>query len=57
MLAIIIGALILVGIIVAVICSICRTPTSLRGYYGAMFLTIAAIGGIGALGLAVLSLI
>ena len=57
MLAIIIGALILVGIIVAVICSIYRTPTSLRGYYGAMFLTIAAIGGIGALGLAVLSLI
>ena len=47
MIALIIGLLIVVGIIIAVACSLGRTPESLRGYYGSMFWTIAAIALVG----------
>ena len=57
MLGIIIGALVLVGIIIAVVCSVVRTPKSLRGYYGAMFGIIATIGVVGVVVLSVLGLL
>ena len=43
MLGIIIGVLALIGIIIAVVCSVGKTPDHLRGYYGEMFWTIATI--------------
>lgn len=43
MLGIIIGVLGLIAIIIAVVCSVAKTPDHLRGYYGAMFWTIATI--------------
>jgi hypothetical protein len=43
MIEIIIGILGIIGVIVAVACSIGKTPDHLRGYYGAMFWTIAVI--------------
>jgi hypothetical protein len=43
MLGIIIGIVALIGIVVAVVCSVFKTPEHLRGYYGKMFITIAVI--------------
>ena len=57
MLGIIIGALILVGIITAVICSVLKTPDHLRGYYGKMFWTIAIIAIVGVSALVVLGVL
>ena len=57
MLGLILGALVILGVIVAVVTSICRTPDHLRGYYGAMFWTIAIIAIVGVVGVAVLGLL
>ena len=57
MLGIIIGALVLVGIVTAVICSVSKTPDHLRGYYGSMFWTIAIVGIIGVAALAILGIL
>ena len=50
MLGIILGALAILGVIVAVITCIFRTPENLRGFYGAMFWAIAVIAIIGVVG-------
>ena len=50
MLGIILGALAVLGIIIAVITCIFRTPENLRGFYGAMFWAIAIIAIIGVVG-------
>ena len=57
MLGIILGALAILGVIVAVVASICRTPDNLRGFYGAMFWTIAIIAIVGVAGVSVLGLL
>ena len=57
MLGIIIGLAVLVAIVVAVICSIARTPDHLQGYYGGMFWTIAIIAIVGVITLTGLGLI
>lgn len=57
MLEIIIGALVLLGIIVAVICCVAKTPVNLRGFYGAMFWTIAVIAIVGVSVLVVVGLL
>jgi hypothetical protein len=57
MLGIILGALAILGIIIAVIACIFRTPDNLRGFYGAMFWTIAVIAIVGVVGVAVLGLL
>ena len=44
MLGLILGALAVVGIIIAVVVSIVKTPDNLRGFYGGMFWTIAIVG-------------
>jgi hypothetical protein len=36
-----------IGILISVIVCICRTPDNLRGFYGAMFWTIAIFGLVG----------
>ena len=56
MLGIIIGALVLIGIIVAVVCCITKTPENLRGFYGAMFWTIASVAIVGVSALAIVGL-
>ena len=50
MLGIILGALAILGIIIAVITCIFRTPENLRGFYGGMFWAIAIIAIIGVVG-------
>jgi hypothetical protein len=57
MLSIILGVLVIVGVLAAVVASIGRTPDHLRGYYGAMFWTIAIIAIVGVVGVAVLGLL
>ena len=57
MLGIIIGLLAIIGVIVAVVVAICRTPDNLRGFYGAMFWTIAIVAIVGVLGLLAVSLL
>lgn len=57
MLGIIVGAIAIVGIIVAVLCSVRRTPDHLRGYYGGMFWTIAGIAIVALIVMVVLGLI
>ena len=57
MLSIILGVLVIVGVLAAVVVSIGRTPDHLRGYYGAMFWTIAIIAIVGVVGVAVLGLL
>ncbi len=57
MLGIILGVLAILGIIIAVITCIFRTPDNLRGFYGAMFWTIAIIAIVGVVGVAVLGLL
>ena len=57
MLGIIIGALTLIGIIVAVVCCVAKTPESLRGFYGAMFWTIATVAIVGVSALAIVGLL
>ena len=57
MIGIIIGILAVVGIVTAVICSIAKTPRSLRGFYGAMFWTIAIIAIVGVSALAVIGIL
>ena len=47
MLGIILGVLAILGVIVAVVVSTCRTPDHLRGYYGA----IVGVVGVAVLGL------
>ena len=44
MLGLILGALAVLGVIVAVVVSIANTPDNLRGFYGGMFWTIAIVG-------------
>ena len=56
MLGIIIGALALIGIIVAVVCCVAKTPENLRGFYGAMFWTIATVAILGLVALVILGL-
>ena len=57
MLGIIIGILALVGIVTAVICCIAKTPENLRGFYGAMFWTIAIVAIVGVSVLAVIGIL
>ena len=57
MLGIIIGALVLIGIIVTVVCCIAKTPENLRGFYGAMFWTIAIVAIVGVSALAVIGIL
>ena len=57
MLGIILGALAILGIIIAVITCIFRTPDNLRGFYGAMFWMIAVIAIIGVVGATVVGLL
>lgn len=54
LLAIIIGALAIIGTIIAIVCSVSRTPSHLRGYYGSMFWTIASIALVGVIALGVI---
>ena len=57
MLGIIIGALALISIIVAVVCCVAKTPENLRGFYGAMFWTIATVAIVGVSALAIVGLL
>ena len=57
MLGIILGALAILGVIIAVVACICRTPDNLRGFYEAMFWTIAIIAIVGLAGVSVLGLL
>ena len=57
MLGIILGGLAILGIIIAVITCIFRTPDNLRGFYGAMFWMIAVIAIIGVVGATVVGLL
>ena len=57
MLGIIIGALALIGIIVAVVCCVAKTTENLRGFYGAMFWTIATVAIVGVSALAIVGLL
>ena len=57
MLGIIIGALVLIGIIATVVCCIAKTPENLRGFYGAMFWTIAIVAIVGVSALAVVGIL
>ena len=54
MIGIIIGILAVIGIVVAVVCSIGQTPNNLRGFYGEMFWTIAIIAIVAVVVLAIL---
>ena len=57
MLGVIIGALAIIGVIVAVIVSIVNTPDNLRGFYGGMFWTIALIAIVGIVVLSVIGVL
>ena len=57
MLGIILGGLAILGIIIAVITCIFRTPDNLRGFYRAMFWMIAVIAIIGVVGATVVGLL
>ena len=57
MLGIIIGALFIVGIIIAVVASISHTPDNLQGFYGGMFWTIASVAIVGVVAVAVIGLL
>lgn len=57
MLEIIIGALAFLGLIVTVVCCVAKTPVNLRGYYGAMFWSIAVIAIVGVSALVVVGLL
>lgn len=57
MLEIIIGALAFLGLIVTVVCCVAKTPVKLRGYYGAMFWSIAVIAIVGVSALVVVGLL
>ena len=41
---IIVGAIAIIALNVLLISSIVRTPTNLRGFYGVMFVALAAVG-------------
>ena len=57
MLGLILGALAVVGIIIAVVVSIVKTPDNLRGFYGGMFWTIAIVAIIGLAAVATVGLL
>ena len=57
MLGIILGALAILGVIITVITCIFRTPGNLRGFYGAMFWSIAVIAIVGVVGATVVGLL
>lgn len=57
MLGIILGALAVLGVIIAVAVSIANTPDNLRGFYGGMFWTIAIIAIVGVASVAVAGLL
>ena len=57
MLGIILGALAVLGVIIAVAVSIANTPDNLRGFYGGMFWTIAIVAIIVIVVIAVLGLL
>ena len=57
MLGLILGALAVLGVIVAVVVSIANTPDNLRGFYGGMFWTIAIIAIVGVTAVAVAGLL
>ena len=57
MLGLILGALAVVGIIIAVVVSIANTPDNLRGFYGGMFWTIAIVAIIGLAAVATVGLL
>ena len=57
MLGIILGALAVLGVIIAVAVSIANTPNNLRGFYGGMFWTIAIIAIVGVASVAVAGLL
>ena len=57
MIGLILGALAIVGVVVAVVASIANTPDNLRGFYGGMFWTIALIAIVGVTAVAVAGLL
>jgi hypothetical protein len=57
MLGIILGALALIGIIVAVVCCVAKTPINLQGFYGGMFWTIATIAIVAIIALVVVGIL
>ena len=57
MLGIIIACLTVIGIVVGIIVSVCRTPDNLRGFYGTMFWTIGIIAIVGLVALVIFGLL